>query len=82
MKITLMGCVLVLSSIILVVGSVFAIQFCNVKNPDFKCSGSYSDTDYIIENNQKKAGDFFQGLILAPMVITKTFCDNREIISS
>ena len=87
--------VLVLISIVLVVGSVFAIQSDNVKNsnvyladesynqkihdkkPDLKYSESYSGTDYNNENNQLKSGDYIQGLILAPMVITKAICQNQ-----
>ncbi len=92
--------VLVLCSMILVVGSVFAIQFGNVKNSDvflenerynqktqyknsgFICSESYTNTDNNNENNQRKSGDYIQGLILTPMVITKTICENYEIISN
>ena len=77
MKKKLIISVLVLCSMILVVGSVFAIQTYNVKY-----SESYSDIDYKKENNQEKSGDYIQGLILAPMVITKAICQNHEIISN
>jgi len=91
--------VLVLCSMVCEVGSVFAIQFGNVKNsnvflederynqkihdkkPGFKWSESYTCTDYN-ENNQGKSGDYIQGLSLAPMVLTKTICENYEIISN
>ena len=74
--------ILALCSIKLIVGSVFAVQIYNVEDPDFKCSRPYSGAYYNNGNNQGKAGDCIQGLILAPMVITKAFCDNRKIISS
>ncbi len=65
--------VLILCSMLLVAGSVFAIQTCNVK---------YSDIDYKKENYQEKSGDSIQGLIFAPMVITKAICENHEILSN
>ncbi len=55
--------VLVLCSMTLVVGSVFAIQYGKVKNPGFKCSESpyyYS----VNNNNQEKSGDYIQALFL------------------
>ncbi len=69
--------VLALCSMMLVVGSVFAIQTYNVKY-----SEPYSGIDYKKENNQGKSGDFIQGLIFAPMIITKAVCENHEIISN
>ena len=69
--------VLALCSMMLVVGSVFAIQTYNVKY-----SESYSGIDYKKENNQEKSGDYLQALIFAPMVITKAICENHEIISN
>ena len=77
MKKKLIMGVLVLCSMILVVGSVFAIQTYNVKY-----SESYSGIDYKKENNQEKSGDCIQSLIFAPMVITKAICENHEIISN
>ncbi len=92
--------VLVLCSMILVAGSVFAIQTYNVKysdvflederynqkihdkKPGLKCSEYNSGTDYNNENNQEESGDYIQGLILTPMIITKTICENHEIISN
>ncbi len=52
------------------------------KNPGFICSESYTNTDNNNENNQRKSGDCIQGLILTPKVITKTICENYEIISN
>ena len=90
----------VLCSVVLLVGSAFAVQSGKVKNsnfflekecynqeiqnkkPGFKFSASYSGTDYNNENKQSKSGDYIKGFILAPMVITKTICENHEIISS
>jgi hypothetical protein len=77
MKKKLIMGVLVLCSMILVVGSVFAIQTYNVKY-----SESYSDIDYKKENNQEESDDYIQSLVFAPMVITKTICKNHEIISN
>jgi hypothetical protein len=100
MKKKLIFGVLVLCSMVLVVGSVFAIQTYNVKcsdvfledegynqkindkKPGLKCSEYKSGTDYNNENNQGKPGDYIQGFILAPMVITKVVCENHEIISN
>ncbi len=69
--------VLILCSMLLVAGSVFAIQTYNVKY-----SEPYSDIDYKKENYQVKSGDYIQSLIFAPMVITKAICVNHEIISN
>ncbi len=92
--------VLVLCSMILVVGSAFAIESGNVKNsdlfledegykqiindkkPGLKCSEFNSGTDYNNENNQGKSVDFIQGLVFAPMIITKAICENHEMISN
>ena len=74
MKKKLITCVLILCSLILIVNSAFAIQTYNVKYSKV----FLEDEGY----NQEKPGDYIQGLILTPMVITKAVCENHEIISN
>ncbi len=57
-------------------------QKINDKKPGLKCSEYNFRTDYNNENYQGKSGDFIQGLIFAPMIITKAVCENHEIISN
>ncbi len=73
--------VFVLCSMILVVGSVFAIQSSNVKNSNIYLEDErYNQNNS--ENKQEKSGDFMQGLILMPAVLVETICENQVIVSN
>ncbi len=56
-------------------------QKINDTTPELKSTEYHSRTDYN-ENSQKKPGNLIQGLLWAPVIITKVVSDNHEIISN
>ncbi len=81
MKKNLIIGVLVLCSMVLVVGSVFAIQTYSVKCSDvFLEDEGYNQNNS--ENKQEKSGDFMQGLLLMPAILAETIGENQVIVSN